>query len=101
MKNKNGTTVKRVLNTVKQYRIYVILSLLFSALSAVLTLYIPILAGKAIDGITENGGIDFEIITVNLLKIVVCALLSALFQWLMSIINNRIAYSTVKDLHSN
>ena len=98
MKNKNGTTVKRVLNTVKQYRIYVILSLLFSALSAVLTLYIPILAGKAIDGITENGGIDFEIITVNLLKIVVCALLSALFQWLMSIINNRIAYSTVKDL---
>ena len=98
MKNKNGTTVKRVLNTVKQYRIYVILSLLFSALSAVLTLYIPILAGKAIDGITENGGIDFEIITVNLLKIVVCALLSALFKWLMSIINNRIAYSTVKDL---
>ena len=98
MKNKNGTTVKRVLNTVKQYRIYVILSLLFSALSAVLTLYIPILAGKAIDGITENGGIDFVIITVNLLKIVVCALLSALFQWLMSIINNRIAYSTVKDL---
>lgn len=99
MKKKN-TVLKRVLKAVWRFRLLIFLSLLLSVLSVIFTLYIPVLAGDAIDGISENGMLDFSIIKSALLRILVCAAAGGVLQWLISVINNRIAYKTVRDIRS-
>jgi len=70
-------------------------------LSVVLTLYIPILVGAAIDSIVGAGLVDFANIIGLLLRIGIAALFAALFQWLMQIMNNRIAYLVIRDIRND
>ena len=88
-------TLKRVLVYLKHYRIALILSLLFAAANVALTLLIPLLTGEAIDRILDQ---QFDRVPHYALLIGLCALLSALFQWLMNVLNNRITYGTVRKL---
>ena len=100
---KNISVIKQILKTVKEYNFLIVLSLIFTVISVALSLYIPILAGKAIDSISQNGSafsVDFTIISENLIKIAICAVIAGILQWIISIINNKIAYSTVKKLRS-
>lgn len=101
--SKNISVIKQILKTVKEYNFFIVLSLIFTVISVALSLYIPILAGKAIDSISQNGSafsVDFTIISENLIKIAVCAVIAGILQWIISIINNKIAYSTVKKIRS-
>ena len=59
-KAKNNDTIKMVLNYIKKYRISVVLSLLFAAVTVVLTLYLPVLTGDAVDYMLGKGMVDFE-----------------------------------------
>ena len=93
-------TLKKVLNYLKRYTPALLLSLLLAAGSVVLTLYVPILIGDAIDLILEPGKVYFDDIAALLIKIAVAAAAAALFQWLMNIINNRITYGVVRDIRS-
>ena len=93
-------TRKKVLNYLKRYTPALLLSLLLAAASVVLTLYVPILIGDAIDLILEPGKVYFDDIAALLIKIAVAAAAAALFQWLMNIINNRITYGVVRDIRS-
>ena len=93
-------TLKKVLNYLKRYTPALLLSLLLAAASVVLTLYVPILIGDAIDLILEPGKVYFDDIAALLIKIAVAAAAAALFQWLMNIINNRITYGVVRDIRS-
>lgn len=98
-KNKNtGDTLKKVLQMVGSYRLLLVVTVLFAAVYVAATLYIPILAGRAIDAIALEGGVDFEGVVSNLVKIACFALLASVSQWLMSIINNKITYKTVRNL---
>lgn len=97
---KNGT-VKKIFGYLKGYRISFLFTLLMGAASVALSLYIPYLIGKAIDCITETGGVDFDAIRKILLKGGAAIALSALAQWLMSIINNKIAYNVVRDIRND
>ena len=100
---KNNFVLKRILVTVKEYKTLIFLSLIFTLLSVCLSLFIPVLAGRAIDTISEFGDltvINFNLLTENLMKIAICALLAGVLQWIISIINNKIAYNTVKKLRS-
>ena len=91
-------TLGRILHDLKRYRILLVFSLLFAAGNVALTLYIPLLTGNAIDLILGPGhGKMHEVIRIAVL-IGICALLSALFQWLMSVLNNRITYGMVRKL---
>jgi len=91
-------TLGRILRGLKRYRLLLTLSLLFAAGNVALTLYIPLLTGNAIDLILGPGhGKMAEVIQIAVL-IGICALLSALFQWLMSVLNNRITYGMVRKL---
>ena len=65
------------------------LSLLFSLVSVILTLYVPILIGEAVDCITDSG-IDWDGVKHNLLMIVIAMLITAVAQWFMNLINNKI-----------
>ena len=95
---KHKLTVKKILRLVSKYRFYILLSLLFAIGTVALTLYIPILIGHAIDAIVEPGQVDFEKLSPLLIEIAVMAICVGVFQWIMNLANNRIAYLVVRDM---
>lgn len=93
-------TMKRVLSLLRPYRWFILLSILFSAATVALTLYIPVLVGRAIDHILGPGQVDFDAVGKRLLTIALFAVLTALIQWLVSVINNRVCYDAVRDIRN-
>lgn len=97
---KNKTVFKRVIAVIGRSKLLLFFSLILSVASVILSLYIPVLAGRAIDGIKLHGNVDFEVIKKCLFGILICAIVGGVLQWVMNIINNRIAYNTVRDIRS-
>lgn len=97
---KNVSVMKRVIKDIGRSRFLIAVSLVFSVASVILSLYIPVLAGKAIDCISAKGAVDFAGVKSALFYILICAAVGGLLQWLMSVINNRIAYNTVKYIRA-
>ncbi len=91
-------TLKKVLQRIKKYWIYVMLSILTAAVSVALTLYLPILTGNAIDYILEPGNVEFGAIFEILKEMAGMIVLTALAQWIMNISNNKIAYQVIRDI---
>ena len=102
MKHKTSSaqtaTIGKVLRRIGRYRWLVLLSLGLSALTVVLTLMVPILVGRAIDGIVGAGAVRFDVIWPLLWRIGVCVAITALGQWVMNIVNNRVTFDVVRDL---
>ena len=96
----NNSTLKKVLGRIARYRLNAVLSILLSAVYVGLSLYVPILAGRAIDIIIAPGSVDYAQIMLELTKIAVVAAMAALAQWLMNIINNSMTYNVVKDMRT-
>lgn len=96
----NSSTLKKVLGRIVRYRLNAVLSILLSAVYVGLSLYVPILAGRAIDNIIAPGSVDYAQIMLELTKIAVVAAIAALAQWLMNIINNSMTYNVVKDMRT-
>ena len=88
----------RVFTGLKHYRLALAASLLLAAAVVALTLYVPLLTGQAIDCIIGKDNVDWSGVIKICITIGVCTLISALFQWLMNVINNRITYGMVKRL---
>ncbi len=100
-KERNGSSkniMKQVLNHIGKYKFYLAFSIVMAAVSVVLTLYIPILTGQAVDCIVGAGAVDFDGIWEILKTMVVIILLTAVVQWLMNTSNNKIAYQVVRDV---
>ena len=95
---KHKHTMKRVLQDIGHYRWMVLLSLLLAGITVGLTLYIPILIGKAVDLALAQGMVNFTKLAVILRQMILTILLTALAQWLMNVINNHITYRVVKDM---
>ena len=94
-------TMKQMLQYVKRHSLFVILSILFAAISVALTLYVPILIGDAVDLIVAPGQVDFKEIMNILLVIGVCIGVTGIAQWVMNICNNRITYHVVHDIRKD
>lgn len=92
--------IKKVLQYLKKYWFYVILSLILAFVSVVLTLYIPVLTGDAIDYIIGKGQVDFDTIMQILKKMVVVIAITAVAQWLMNVCNNKVTYRVVQDIRT-
>lgn len=97
-KKKNKGTLKKVFSYIGKYKYYLILSMFFAAVTVGLTLYAPILVGKAIDCIIGKGNVDFVNMKSILIKIAVIVVSTALIQWLMNVCNNKITYNVSRDL---
>ena len=97
MKN-NKEIIKKVLDYIGKYKIFLLLSIILAATSLALTLYIPILTGNAVDCILGPGQVDFAGILVILKKMAVIILLTAIVQWLMNACNNKITYQVIRDV---
>ena len=91
-------TLRQVLQYIKSYRVLLILSVALATASVALTLYVPILVGDAIDYIVDRGQVDFDAIFRLIVQISIAVLLTALFQWSMNTINNRITFQVVRDI---
>lgn len=93
-------TLKKVLKYVQRHGFFMVLSILFAAITVALTLYTPILIGDAIDLIVGKGQVDFAGIAAILIKTGIIIGITALIQWLMNTINNHITYHVVRDIRN-
>ena len=101
MKKKlNKGTLKKILFYVGRYKIHLFFSIILAAVSVAMTLYIPVLAGNAIDLVIGKGKVDFEGMMPNLIGIGILALLTAAAQWIMNTLNNRITFRVVRDIRN-
>ncbi len=97
---KQKDTIIKVLKYVKDYRGYLVLSVVLSVVSVALTLYIPVLIGQAIDCIVDMGKVNFEKIISILITTGVVSLATALAQWVMNTCNNKITYHISRDIRN-
>ena len=93
-------TLRRILTWLKPYAPMLVISIVLSAASVALTLYVPILVGRAIDGILGKGNVDWPAVLQNLTQAAVVAAAAAVIQWIISAINNRVAFQTVRDMRN-
>ncbi|AOZ96565.1 ABC transporter ATP-binding protein [Butyrivibrio hungatei] len=94
-------TLKKVLRYASRYRFLIFVSLFLSIVTALLTLYVPILVGDAIDCIVDTGKVDMARIVKILYQVVFVVLAIALFQWIMNIANNKITFQVVRDVRED
>ena len=95
---KKPSSLKRIAVFIKPDIKYIVFSAVLSLVTVGLTLYFPILIGRAIDCIVKKGEVDFIRLKGYLLKACLCVVLNAAFQWLMSTFNNKITFKTVKRM---
>lgn len=97
-KKLNTGALKKVLHYIKSYRIFMLLSIIMAAVTVALTLYVPILTGNAIDMIVGKGNVDFSALVPLLIRIGIIVAVTALVQWIMNTVNNRITFHVVRDM---
>ena len=99
IKAKKGT-LKKVLHYVGRYKPHLAFSIILAAVSVAATLYIPVLAGRAIDNIVDERNVDFAALKPLLIGIVILAAVTALAQWIMNALNNKITFCVVRDIRN-
>ena len=98
MKGSSSAALRRVLKYIQRRWPLLALSILLAAASVAGTLYVPILIGDAIDCIVGPGEVDFPTIAALLGRIAAVAAATAIMQWIMSDLNNRITFGVVRDV---
>ena len=100
-KKNNKETMKRVLKYIRKYTPALVLSLLLAGLTVLLTLYIPILTGNAVDLIIGEGQVDMPDIFAIMKKIAIVMITTAVGQWVMNTCNNYITYHVIRDIRTD
>ena len=95
---KSVKTFFKVLKYLKLYRLHFSLSLIFTAISVALTLYVPILVGEAVDLAIGEGQVDLAGISRILFKILVSIIVTAVLQWIINVLNNSMTYGIVRNI---
>lgn len=98
---KQAGTFKKILNYIRKYWFMVAMSIVLATVTVVLTLYIPILTGDAVDLIVEKGNVDMVGILAIMKKIAVVMVITAIAQWVMNTCNNYITYHVIKDIRED
>ncbi len=101
MNKKKDQTLKRVLAYAAHYRFLIFISMLMAVCSAGLTLYAPVLAGNAVDYIIGPSEVDFAKITRILVTMAIVVAITALCQFIMSWVNNKITFQVVRDVRTD
>ncbi len=93
-------TLAKVLVLIGRYRLLLLASVLLAALTVVLQLYVPILFGDAIDQIVSPTSVNLQALAAILGKALALIVVSSVATWVMNLVNNRLAYHTVKDIRA-
>ena len=94
-------TLKKVLHYMKHYIPLLVLSVILATVSVALTLYFPLLTGRAIDLILAKGRVDFDGIIALAKRGVIVIAITAAAQWIMNMCNNRMTYNIVRDIRKD
>lgn len=94
---KNGL-LKRLLSFTRPYLVYLALALALAVVSVSLTLYAPVLTGRAIDLVAGRGQVDFDALKSVLITLGIVVAATSFSQWLMGLCTNKITYLTVYDI---
>ncbi len=94
----NTKTLKKVLKYAGKYHILIAASMILAVITALLSLYVPILAGDAIDCIIGKDNVKFVKIINILIRMAVAVMFIAICQWVMNTVNNRITFRVVRDV---
>ncbi len=97
---KKSKTLSRVLSYIGKYKYLLPISILMALISVALTLYVPILIGDAIDLAVGRGNVDIEGIIKLLTLAGILIVATAVAQWIMSTVNNRIAFHVTRDIRN-
>ena len=100
MHKKKKSVWKKILWLIRPYLHFLMLSFVFAGISALLTLYAPILIGNAVDLIIGKGSVDFDAIGRILFRLAGIIVITSAAQWLMNLCNNHITYRVVKDVRT-
>ena len=100
MNEKSLQILKKVLHRIRRYWPALIVSMILAAVYVAMTLYIPVLVGRAIDAMIDVGKVDFIILAKNLIQVVICAAIAGISQWVMSELNNRITFRVTRDIRN-
>lgn len=95
---KNKKTINRVLKLIRPYTYLVVSILVLAAVTVAATLYSPILIGKGVDCMIEKGLVSFQDLKLVLLQLAVVTAISAISQWVMSLLTNKMTYKIVDDI---
>ena len=95
---KNKKTINRVLQLIRPYTYLVVSILVLAAVTVAATLYSPILIGKGVDCMIEKGLVSFQDLKLILLQLAVVTAISAISQWVMSLLTNKMTYKIVDDI---
>ena len=93
--------LKNVLKYLGNYKFLFVFSIILAAASVALTLYLPILIGKAIDLIVGKGDVKFSEVAKILIISAVIVGATSVIQWIMNTVNNKIVFNVVRDIRSD
>lgn len=96
-----AVTLKKVFKYIKRYIPLLITALALSIVTVALTLYFPILTGRAIDLIIGKGQVDFDGIMQIVIKAVIAVAFAAIAQWLTNVCNNKMTYNVIRDIRTD
>ena len=100
--NDSGFTVlAKLLKYTKPYTFYLVFTIVSAVISAIATLYAPVLIGQAVDFIIEINNVDFKKILPIIIKLAVVVIVGAGFQWFMGYCTNILTQRTVRDLRTD
>ena len=94
-------TLKRVFSYSFPYRKYFVMTLVFATLGVSLSLAVPVFIGEAVDCCAGKGKVDFSRLAIIVTSLAASVVASTLFQWLMSLCTNKLAFLTIKELRSD
>ncbi len=100
MKKINKNTIRKILKYAEKQRLFIILMLILSLVCVICDLYIPVLAGNALDTIIGINNVDFSSLIKYIIEILLFALISAILQWIVNTVSNSITYRMVRDIRN-
>ncbi len=96
----NLRIIKKLMRFIKGFRVLLLLSLILSAVTVILQLYIPVLFGKCVDYLAGIGNVNFEALNTDLVKILGFVFIAGIGTWVMSAVNNRLTFGIVKNIRA-
>ena len=97
----NAKIIRRILHYLKPYWFFMLCSVFFAAVSSLLSLYLPVLTGQAVDLLIDKGLVDMEALKGIIFRMLIIIGISALGQWIMNACNNHVAYCSVRDIRKS
>jgi len=94
----NKETIKKTIKYIGKYKGFILISIILSFASVLLSLYVPILIGQAIDYIVGENNVNFSKVSFYIVQALIITGIGALLQWIFGMINNRVTYGVVKDI---